>query len=108
MVSSFLGVVKDRPRSFRSRMELEARVFELIVKTIRDPLTAAENINALVQVLGLSLPPLNGVVATNIIANVMVELFADSNPMNTHKGNGKPLGDLAIDMVIHFTSIPEE
>lgn len=108
MASSFLGVIKSMPSSIRRKWALEGRVFELMVNTIRDPLTAAVNINSLVQELGLSLPPLNQEVATNIIANIMVELFADSNPMNTHKGKGASLGDLAINMVMHLTSFEGE
>lgn len=107
MASSFVGVVKSRPSSFKKKVGLEARIFELIVNSIRDPSLAGEAFNGLIQELKLSLPRINNEVATNIIANIMVELFADSNPINERPGS-KPLGDLATDMLIYFTSFDGE
>jgi len=103
-----MGIVKSRPSTVKKKYALEARIFELIVLTIRDPSTAGEGLNALIQELKLSLPTLNQSVALNLYSNIMVELFADSNPMNSTKPGEAPLGALAESMVIHFTSINEE
>jgi hypothetical protein len=107
MASSFVGMFLGRPSSIKNKVAKEARIFELIVNTIRLPSTAGENINTLAQEMKISLPNISNDVATNIISNIMVELFAESNPQNS-KYKGESLGDLAINMMMFLTSYSDE
>jgi hypothetical protein len=50
------------------------------------------------------LPNLSDEVSDNLVRNAIVEAFAESNPANGSKSKtGYPLGQLAEDLVIHFT-----
>jgi hypothetical protein len=81
MASSFVGMFQGRPNSIKKKVSLEARIFELIVSTIRLPSTARENKSP--KELKIGLLNISNDVATNIIFNIMVELFAESNPQNS-------------------------
>jgi len=52
-------------------------------------------------------PDISDIVGMNILSNIMVELFSVSHGKLTAK-EGKPLGDLATDLVIKLTGMAEE
>lgn len=107
MVSSFYGIFKSKPSSYKKKVSLEGFFFEQILLSIRDPSSAGDRISSICQELRLSLPHISNEVAQNLLANIAVELFAESNPSNSsNKGQG--LGDLAINMMIYLTSIEDD
>lgn len=108
MASSFYGIFRSKPSSFKRRIARESFLFEKIILSIRDPLTAGDNINLIVQELKLSLPHISNEVGKNLLSNIAVELFAESNPANSQKVKGQSLGDLAINLVIYMTSLEDE
>lgn len=108
MASSFYGIFRSKPSSFKKKIHQQAYLFEKIILSIRDPLTAGDNINLIIQELKLPLPQISDEVGRNLLSNIAVELFAESNPANSQKVKGQSLGDLAVNMVIYMTSSEDE
>jgi len=83
------------------------------MKVIRGSLPAGASLNEVFQVLGFSLPKLSDFVALNVLENIVVEEFANSNPANTSKTKSKRpsigLGPLAEGLVMYLTGqeLPE-
>jgi len=103
----FMKVVFSRPSRFAAKFAENAFLTERVIKIIRGVEPAGE---AFKSILGKFPQPrllptmFNDDVGLNIISNIMVELFSESNPLNSKKV-GAPLGDLAIELVCLLTGI---
>jgi hypothetical protein len=101
-IAEFYGIVFQYPRRFRAKIQDDSHISELITKVIRGKETAGRALNTLIGYFNYPIRPLTESEGGNILANVAVETFADSNPANA-KGKGYPLGKLAEDLLIALT-----
>lgn len=103
-VSDYFGIMFSRPSRNRKSIELNAKVLYNLINIIRGVLPAGEALTDLCREWGISLPPIRDDIGINIIANIMVELFSNSQP---EVGKGKPLGLLAENFLIYLTTPTE-
>lgn len=103
-ISSYYGQVEHRPSKYRKTMFDRSYVCERVLNSMRNPLVAAVSVNEIIGYLGYSIRPLKNEECLGILSSIAVEMFADSNPEND-KGKGKPLGLLAEELILHFTSL---
>lgn len=104
-VSDFFGIMHSRPSRNRKSIEHNARVLFNLIEIIRGVLPAGQALTDLNQEWGIHLPPIRDDVGLNIIANIMVELFSQSQP---EVGKGKPLGLLAENFLLYLTTPTKE
>lgn len=102
-VSDFFGRVRNLPSRYRKKAYDSSEVLSNLIYIIRGSLPAGEAMTALARKWGFSFS-LTDEIATNIIANIMVELFSNSQPQ---PGKGKPLGLLAEEFLIFLTGSKE-
>ncbi|QTY21822.1 RNA-dependent RNA polymerase [Botryosphaeria dothidea mitovirus 3] len=107
MVRYFFGTFRSLPSRVTKKKAEESYVAGNILQVIWGTLPAGEACNLIARRLSISLPLLSDTVGMNILANIMVELFSDSYGQMTKQG-GKPLGDLAIDLVTRLTDVGQE
>jgi hypothetical protein len=106
-ISDYYGIVLNRPRKFRRKIQQDSLICELIIKFIRGKQTADTSINEVIRSLNFPIRQLVEYEAKSIISNIMVELFAESHPSEMDNDD---LGLLAENLVIHFTGFdsPED
>ena len=102
-VSDFFGRVRNLPSRVRKKAFDSSEVLSNLIYIIRGSLPAGEALTALARKWGFSFS-LTDEIATNIIANIMVELFSASQPV---PGKGKPLGLLAEEFLLFLTGAKE-
>jgi hypothetical protein len=68
---------------------------------------AGEAMDSIARKHCINLPPIRDGVGMNILSNIAVEFFANSNPENKHKKKGRPLGLVAISLVEFYTGQTE-
>nr|WTN86941.1 RNA-dependent RNA polymerase [Fusarium oxysporum mitovirus 3] len=102
-VSDFFGRVRNLPSRVSKKAYDSSEVLSNLIYIIRGDLPAGQALTALARKWGFSFN-LTDEVATNIIANIMVELFSASQPQ---PGKGKPLGLLAENFLIFLTGAKE-
>lgn len=110
MVAKFYGIFKNLPSRFRAKMAIKAFISEQVMKVTWGLLPASDAINAIIGRLDLpKIPvPLSEYSARSVLINVIVQLFADSNPDSSEsEGKGKPLGLLATELVMRITSLED-
>jgi len=103
-ISDFLGRVRNLPSRVRDKAYKKSYALSRIIQVIRGTKPAGEAHNEISRQLGFSLPPINDLVGTNILANIMVQIFSESQP---EVGKGKPLGLLAQNYLMYITGLPE-
>jgi hypothetical protein len=96
-IQLFYTYVVKRPSRWRNSIFEKCIISEVIMKIMRgtQPVT---HLNEMCKLLNISLPELTRDECQNILSNVVVELFADSNPENfsdDQKSKAKPLGLIA-------------
>jgi len=102
-----MKIVFSRPSRFATKFAENAFLTERVIKIIRGVEPAKD---AFIAILGKFPQPrlrpemFTDEVGMNIISNIMVELFSESNPLNSKKV-GAPLGELAIDLVVFLTGL---
>jgi hypothetical protein len=100
MVGDFYGRFQNKSSSFRKKMTLNSFIVEQIMRIIWGEQTADNGINAIIRRLKLPLPVVSGV-GQSLLANIMVELFSESNPEN--KDFSKSLPGLGERLLIYLT-----
>jgi len=103
-ISDFLGRIRNLPSRVRNKAYVKSYALSRIIQVIRGTKPAGEAHNEISRQLGFNLPPINDLVGTNILANIMVQIFSESQP---EVGKGKPLGLLAQNYLMYVTGIPE-
>lgn len=88
-----------------ARYEETSYLSELMMKIMRGALPANHGLNAMVRRYGLQLPEINDYQGISILSGTALSVFADSNPLDHTQG--KPLGQLAQDLVMEISSIEE-
>lgn len=107
-ISSYYGMIKGRPSRFKRDIELKSLVVNNVMKITR----STEDISSLfmecAKALGFDMI-ISNYVALNVLSNIAVESFANSNPasdpvpsIKSRKSIG--LGGLAINLVEFLTS----
>lgn len=106
-IDSFYTFVVKRPSRFRKSLYPKVIISEFIMKVMKE-LQPVTEINNLAKLLGHQLPELTFEESQGILSNVVVEIFAESNPENfsedDKKKGKKPLGLLATQLVMFLTS----
>nr|BCY26967.1 RNA dependent RNA polymerase [Nigrospora sphaerica mitovirus 2] len=104
MVERWYGAVNQVRSRKRKDWGQQAYITEHMIKIIWGVLPAGEAINSIARRVGISLPSINDTVGMNILANIMVELFANSrSKMDPEAKGGYPLGALAENLLILIT-----
>lgn len=105
-IELFYTYIVKRPSRFRKSLDNKVRISESIMKIMRGSLPATE-INNLIRQLEFRIPILTEEECINILSNVTVEIFAESNPENQSeddKKKAKPLGLVAFNHLLIMTS----
>jgi hypothetical protein len=105
-IASFYTYVVQRPSRFRKSLEEPVRISECIMKIMKE-LHPASELNNLARQMGFHIRQLSEEECTNILSNIAVECFAESNPENQtkeDKDKAKPLGALAESLLLYLTS----
>jgi len=74
-----------------------------MVNTIRGNVTASSALNSIARRHNLPLPEINDYQGISILSNTVLSIFVESNPLDFTKG--KPLGQLAEQLVCEITSL---
>lgn len=90
------------PSRFRQRMILNSPFSEQMILIICDPLGAGERLTSISRALGYHSLLFSTEEALMLLRSIMIKLFRDSDPIHSPK-RGKPLGDLAISVVMYLT-----
>jgi len=77
------SLVKELPSRFRKKLEKKSSLCEGVLLTIHGHIPVDEWINSLIKQNGYHLPTLSPDVCKNILSNVVVQAFADSNLMKS-------------------------
>lgn len=109
-VSELYGFLYNMPKRFRNEIFIKSYISERIILVIQGRLTAFNAIHGIIRRLDLPSVPASEYHMEIQMRNVMLELFTESDPNIVKKDipKGKPLGDLATDLVCHFTSFVED
>nr|QIR30254.1 RNA-dependent RNA polymerase [Plasmopara viticola lesion associated mitovirus 31] len=101
-VSDYLGIVRSLPSRVKSKGEEQAFLTEHIIHIIWGTKPAGLCMTTLARRFTTLTNIITDQVSTNILANIMVELFSESNSALLKPG-GKPLGLLAEAIVMLLT-----
>lgn len=105
-IDSFYTFVIKRPSRFRKALYPKIIASEFIMKVMKG-LQPVSEINNLAKLLGHRLPELTLEESQGILSNIVVEIFAESNPENFSEADQakgkKPLGLLAEQLVCQLT-----
>jgi hypothetical protein len=97
----------DKVFHFRSKRTKklfdQSQICERVMRITRDPSKAEFHINEIIKFRGYQIRSLNQQECESIIANIMIEMFTESNPENLSKD--KFLGLLAEELVLHFSKL---
>jgi len=98
-ITLYHSLVKELPSRFIKKLEKRASLCEGVLKTIHGVIPADEWINSLIKQNNYQLPVLSSEVCKNILINVTVQAFADSNLLKEINTPSKefPLTRLALD-----------
>jgi len=105
-ISQFYKTVIPRNSVFSATLRDKSYFSELIMKVMRGAIAADKALNTLIGYFGHQIRQLTEEESLNILSNIAVETFAESNPVN-QKGMGYPLGKLAEDLLIQLTGVEE-
>jgi len=106
-IDMYYNYVKKFPSRFRKKLQDKVIVSEVMMKIMNGTLSADEGLNSLIRQFGYRIPILTLDECTNILSNIAVEMFADSNPQNVpiaERSKQKPLGALAENVLLWVTS----
>jgi hypothetical protein len=105
-VKRFYGSVRKIRQRKLEDFRRTAMVTESIVSIIWGLIPAGPAMNAVAREYNISLPEIRNDIGMNILSNIAVESFSNSNPANKpHKG--RPLGQIAINLVEYYTGLEE-
>jgi hypothetical protein len=100
-VSLFYSSVLNYPSRLRKIFEEKSFLCELMMEIMRGKLPANDGLNSIIGRWSLNLPILNPDQGLSILSGTALECFVESNPLDHTQG--KPLGQLAQDLVMEIT-----
>lgn len=111
-VALYYSIVKRMPSRYCKAQFNNSYVSERMLYCMRGTITAFILLNEIKRHYNYQIRDLTEEESEGILSSLAVEAFADSNPENDHlRKKTKPsigLGDLAINLVCHFTGQEEE
>jgi len=108
VVAKSYGILLNRPSSFQRKMAEKCILGEQILLHIWGLQAAHLSITTLIRKLDLPIPqPLTEYTGNSIFINAAVAIFSESNPLESKKAKGEPLGLLATNWVMMATSQEE-
>lgn len=105
-ISNFYSMIKKFSSRRCKSLEDKSMICELIMKIMRCPDLAKDNINAINRHLGYTSRQYTQEESIGILSSIAVELFTDSNPENRKDDKRVNLGQLNVDLVTYLTSLP--
>jgi hypothetical protein len=106
-IDTYYTFVKKFPSRMRKKLSLKVIVSEVMMYIMNGTLSANEGLNSLIRQFGYRIPELTLEECENVLSNIAVEMFADSNPQNvpiSERSRQKPLGLLAENFLLYITS----
>jgi hypothetical protein len=101
-VANCYGFLRNRPRSFRRKIEKKSETQELIMRMIRDPDQASKYLTNLSSIFGYPLSEFSEHEVNNILRSSIKDMFLSSDPLQATNNSGS-LGLTAERLVMNFT-----
>lgn len=104
LLGNFFREVLSWNRTRCARIHRKIAFCATVMQITVGSISANEGINSLIGQFGIPIwRPLTEAESRGVISNLIVEMFADSNPLNSKSSGGVPLGALAQDLVEKMT-----
>lgn len=102
MVEDFYRLIVKRSASNAKRNVESGYISNLMIDFMRGLISADMILNDLIRLYNLPLPELTQYQAESILSGTALEIFVDNNPLDYKEG--KPLGQLAFNVVLDLSS----